>query len=358
MMTMHVLSAGDGYAYYTSETTTGDVARDSGRELGDYYTADGNPPGVWAGSGLDALGVTGIVSEEQMKALFGEGLHPDADRIIREAQVNGKTAEQAQDAARLGRGYYSYEQGATGLRAAIDEGYARFARTEHRDPDAEERRAIRVREGAQAFREAKGRPPADNEELGRYITAASRPTQQAVAGFDLVFSPAKSVSTLWGLGDNDTRRVIEDAHEQAIQNTVKYLEDEAIATRAGRNGVAQIDVEGGLIATRFRHYDSRTGDPQLHDHLVVANKVKGSDGKWRTIDSKLLHRQGVAASEFYNQRVMDRVTEGLGVTTELREVTRGKRPVVEIAGIDDRLTKGFSTRSAGIKDAMKKLEQD
>jgi hypothetical protein len=103
---------------------------------------------------------------------------------------------------------------------------------------------IHVREGARAFREAKGRQPADKEELGRFITAASRPTQQAVAGFDLVFSPARSVSTLWGLGDNDTRQVIERAHEAAIEDTVKYLETEAIATRAGRNGVAQIDVEG------------------------------------------------------------------------------------------------------------------
>jgi len=357
-MTMHILSAGDGYAYYTSETATGDAKRDPDRELGDYYTADGNPPGAWVGSGLAALGVEGAVSEEQMKALFGEGLHPDAERIIAEAQDAGKTAEEAQDAARLGRGYYSYSQGTTGLRAAIDEGYARFERTEHREPNADERRAIRVREGAQAFREAKGRPPGDKEELGRFITAASRPTQQAVAGFDLVFSPAKSVSTLWGLGDNDTRQAIERAHEAAIEDTVKYLEQEAIATRAGRNGVAQIEVEGGIIATRFRHYDSRAGDPQLHDHLVVANKVKGADGKWRTIDSKLLHRQGVAASEFYNARVMDRVTDALGVTTELREVTPGKRPVVEIAGIDDRLTSGFSSRSADIKKAVKQLERD
>ena len=45
-MTMHILSAGDGYAYYTSEIATGDVPREAGRELGDYYTAEGNPPGV------------------------------------------------------------------------------------------------------------------------------------------------------------------------------------------------------------------------------------------------------------------------------------------------------------------------
>jgi conjugative relaxase-like TrwC/TraI family protein len=357
-MTVHILSAGDGYAYYTSETATADVQREAGRELGDYYTADGNPPGVWVGSGITALGVSGTVTEAQMKAFYGEGLHPDADALIAAAQAAGKSPGEAIAAAKLGRGYYAYNQNTTDLREKISTGYSDFTRINHREPNAEERRTIRVREGAQAFREAKGRPPADKEELGRYITAASRPTQQAVAGFDLVFSPAKSISTLWALADNETRKVIEEAHEAAIEDTIGYLEREAIATRAGTNGVAQIDVEGGLIATRFRHYDSRTGDPQLHDHLVVANKVKGSDGKWRTIDSKLLHRQGVAASEYYNQQVMDRVTDRLNLTTELREVTPGKRPVVEIAGVDTRLTRGFSSRSAGIKDAVKKLEKD
>jgi conjugative relaxase-like TrwC/TraI family protein len=357
-MTVHILSAGDGYAYYTNETATADVQREAGRELGDYYTADGNPPGVWVGSGITALGVSGTVSEAQMKALYGEGLHPDADALIADAQANGKSAEDAIRAAKLGRSYYAYTQNSTNLREKVATGYGDFTRMNHREPDQEERRKIRTRVGAQAFREAKGRPPADKEELGRYITAASRPTQQAVAGFDLVFSPAKSISTLWGLGDNDTRKLIEEAHEAAITETIGYLEREAIATRAGTNGVAQIDVEGGLIATRFRHYDSRTGDPQLHDHLVVANKVKGSDGKWRTIDSKLLHRQGVAASEYYNQQVMDRVTDALQVTTELREVTAGKRTVVEIAGIDERLTQQFSSRSTGIKTAVKKLEKE
>ena len=355
-MTVHILSAGDGYAYYTSETVTGDVKREAGRELGDYYTADGNPPGVWVGSGIAALGVDGTVTEQQMKALFGEGRHPNADQMTIDAQAAGKSADEAMALTKLGRGYYSYEQGTTDLREKINTGYSDFERVNHCEPNADERRTIRVREGAQAFRQAKGRQPADKEELGRFITAASRPTQQAVAGFDLVFSPAKSVSTLWGLGDNETRKTIEAAHEAAIADTIGYLEREAIATRAGTNGVAQIDVDGGLIATRFRHYDSRNGDPQLHDHLVVANKVKGVDGKWRTIDSKLLHRQGVAASEFYNSRVMDRITEALEVTTELREVSAGKRPVLEIAGIDERLTSGFSSRSESIKEAVAKLE--
>ncbi|TFC87134.1 MobF family relaxase [Cryobacterium sp. TMT3-29-2] len=357
-MTMHILSAGDGYVYYTKEVATGDAKRESGRELGDYYTEDGNPPGVWVGGGLAALGVSGVVTEEQMKALYGEGLHPDAERIIADAQAQGKTVGEATKAAKLGRSYYGYSTDGTDLSAKIAAGYTDFTQANGREPNVADRRAIRTREGDLAFRDAKGRPPADKDELGRFITAATRPTQQAVAGFDLVFSPTKSVSVLWGLGDEDTRKTIEDAQAVAILDTVSYLEREAIATRAGTNGVAQIDVEGGLIATRFRHYDSRNGDPQLHDHLVVANKVKGVDGKWRTIDSKLLHRQGVAASEFYNQRVMDEVTTRLGLSTELREVTPGKRPVVEIAGVDERLTGVFSTRSADIKKVVGQLEKD
>ncbi|TFC94499.1 MULTISPECIES: MobF family relaxase [Cryobacterium] len=357
-MTMHILSAGDGYVYYTNEVATGDAKRESGRELGDYYTEDGNPQGVWVGGGLAALGVSGVVTEEQMKALYGEGLHPGAERIIADAQAQGKTVGEATKAAKLGRSYYGYSTDGTDLSAKIAAGYTDFTKLNGREPNVADRRAIRAREGDLAFRDAKGRPPADKEELGRFITAATRPTQQAVAGFDLVFSPAKSVSVLWGLGDEDTRKTIEDAQAVAILDTVSYLEREAIATRAGTNGVAQIDVEGGLVATRFRHYDSRNGDPQLHDHLVVANKVEGVDGKWRTIDSKLLHRQGVAASEFYNQRVMDEVTTRLGLATELREVTPGKRPVVEIAGIDERLTGVFSTRSADIKKVVGQLEKD
>ena len=356
-MTVHILSAGDGYAYYTSETATGDVKREPGRELGDYYTADGNPPGVWVGSGRDGLGVAGTVSEQQMKALYGEGLHPNAERIMADARAAGKSVAEAAELARLGRPYYSYSPAGTDLSAGIEAGYARFEGTHRREPNVVERRSIRTEEGARAFLVAKGREPADAVELGRYITAATRPAPQAVAGFDLVFSPAKSVSTLWALGDNETRVAIERAHEEAIADTVGYLEREAVATRAGRNGVAQIDVVGGIIATRFRHYDSRAGDPQLHDHLVVANKVLGADGKWRTLDSKLLHRQGVAASEYYNTQVMDRVADALGVRTELREVTAGKRAVVEIAGVDGRLLAGFSTRSADIRKTLSQLER-
>jgi hypothetical protein len=71
--------------------------------LADYYTVAGNPPGRWAGTGIEAMGVEGQVSEAQMKALFGERLHPDADARIQAALSGGVDRQAAVAAVRLGR---------------------------------------------------------------------------------------------------------------------------------------------------------------------------------------------------------------------------------------------------------------
>ena len=358
MMTLHKLSAGDGYTYYTKEVASADELRRGDRKLGDYYTAEGNPPGQWVGNGIDALGVSGEVTEDQMKALYGMGLHPDYEQILKQGIADGLKPAQAKNAAKLGRAYYRYDQAPPELVRKVEISYDDFQRINHRPASADERRVIRAKVGAISFREAKGRTARDSEELGKYITAATKAPQQAVAGYDMVFSPPKSVSTLWSLADKGWRQIIERAHEKAIQDALGYLEREALATRAGVNGVAQIDVEGGLVATKFRHYDSRNGDPQLHDHVVVANKVKGVDGTWRTIDGSLLYKMNVASSEFYNQRVMGYLKADLGIEIIGREVTPGKRPVMEIAGVDPRLTRLQSSRSVDIKNTLSQLTED
>jgi hypothetical protein len=49
------------------------------------------------------MGIDGQVSEAQMKALFGEGLHRDAEARIRAVMANGKSIEEAEASVRLGR---------------------------------------------------------------------------------------------------------------------------------------------------------------------------------------------------------------------------------------------------------------
>ena len=50
--------------------------------------------------------MNGEVSEAQMKALFGEGMHPDADTLVAERVAAGDTPTDAIAAARLGSPYY------------------------------------------------------------------------------------------------------------------------------------------------------------------------------------------------------------------------------------------------------------
>src|SRR5690625_7368602 len=83
-MSLRAVHAGTGYQYLLRSVATHD-ADPEGKSLSDYYAAEGTPPGVWIGSGLAGFNsvtatVGATVTEEQMAALYGEGLHPDADR--------------------------------------------------------------------------------------------------------------------------------------------------------------------------------------------------------------------------------------------------------------------------------------
>ena len=109
-MTCHVLHAGDGYTYLTNQVAAGDVQRSAHDRLVDYYTRAGNPPGVWVGSGVAELGMSGEVGEEHMLALFGEGLHPDANALITARIAAGMPYRGAVESTRLGRRFYQYSQ--------------------------------------------------------------------------------------------------------------------------------------------------------------------------------------------------------------------------------------------------------
>ncbi|WP_168796565.1 MobF family relaxase [Arthrobacter echini] len=358
-MTVHKLSAGDGYAYYTSEVASADELRAGDRELGDYYTVEGMPPGQWVGHSEQLLSVSGEVSEAQMKALFGEGLHPEAASIL---AAGGTTAQ-----IKLGQKYHQYGAANTEMTRRIDEEVARFRRTSGpawSGPENAEKvlptevmHEIRFRVGGELFRESHGRNARSNEELARYVTAQTTPSKQTVAGYDLVFSPAKSVSLLCALGGDEARKAIETAHNEAIAETITFLEKNATYTRRGKNGVRQIDVDGGLVATQFRHYDSRAGDPQLHDHVVIANKVRGVDGKWSSLDGRTLYKMNVAASETYNAKVIEKVCASLGVSTVARTAGGGE-PIYEVAGIDLDTIHRASSRRSDIAGTIGRLEAE
>jgi conjugative relaxase-like TrwC/TraI family protein len=348
-MTVHVLHAGDGYTYLTRQVASGDHQRRRGEALTDYYTAAGNPPGRWVGTGLAAMGVDGAVREDQMKALFGEGLHPDAEALIQEALGRGVDRQDAVAAVRLGRRFPSIDQSHEVWRDRLNAAYAEFETAHGYRPErGPERDLVRWNVAHQLFLESHQREPRDDAELKTFFTQVAKPPRQPVAGVDLVFTPVKSVSILWALGDNQVRRDVELAHEAAWRRAFSYVEIHAARTRTGAAGVAQIDTHG-LVAAAFDHPDSRTGDPNLHTHVAVSAKVQGVDGKWRSLDMRVLHAMAVSASETYNTAIEDELRTRLGVEFVERPGGRKRRPVREIKGLPDALLKAFSSRRAEIE---------
>src|SRR5206468_3832987 len=116
----------------------------------------------------------------------------------------------------------------------------------------------RVRERTAALEAETGRP-ATAEETARITSAESRRAAGAVAGFDLVFTPVKSLALLWALDPGaGVREAIRLAHEQAMTETLAFLQTHAAHTRTGADGLAQTDTTG-LVAVAFTHYDSRAG---------------------------------------------------------------------------------------------------
>ena len=85
-------------------------------------------------------------------------------------------------------------------------------------------------------------------------------TRQAVAGYDLTFSPVKSVSALWATSDVGVQEQIVAAHHEAVNEVLALLEEQAVFTRTGEDGVAQVDTRG-VIATAFDHWDTQKWRP-------------------------------------------------------------------------------------------------
>lgn len=368
-MSLHKLTAGSGYDYLTRQVAAMDATDKGHTGLASYYTEKGETPGVWVGSGLEGiegLDAGDVVTADHMQSLFGSGHHPLATQRTKELdlrigrdEAERPTEADYKTAVRLGTPYKVYDNDISPFRIAVAKRFSEWNEAAGHPGDypvpAAERARIRTEVGREFFRAEHGREPADARELAATIAKHSRPKTNAVAGYDLTFSPVKSVSVLWAISDPKTAAIIERAHQAAIKDALDFIESKALFTRRGTNGVRQVNVRG-LVATAFTHRDSRAGDPDLHTHVAVANKVQTLDGKWLAIDGRPLHKAVVSASETYNTALEGHLVDALGVRFEERpnEDAR-KRPVREIVGVDPDLNRRFSKRRINVEDRRKVL---
>ena len=319
MSTNVTLHAGHDVAYFTRGQGRGGCAGAMS-----YYNAAGEPPGEWAGKGAAALGLSGVVDPDVIERLYQENTGPGGELLVKRRPS----------------------------KAASDREAAALA----------------------AYRSA--HPYASATELAEVRAAERGKDPHQVPYFDLTVSAVKSVSVLHASyrvaarqardrGDQDQAAVldaradeIEAALMDSARGTVAWLEQHATYTRTGHHSARTGEWRDGdgLVASLFLHHLSRDGDPQLHVHVAIWNRVQradGADAKWRTLDSRSLHNQRLAVAP-----VADRILETKLSALGYAMVPRADGNGAEIGGVSQDVMDLFSSRAVAVTGELDRLARE
>mgnify|MGYP001346156277 CR=1 FL=1 len=178
---------------------------------------------------------------------------------------------------------------------------------------------------------------------GEVLVGTARRAGGNVA-FDLTFAAPKSVSVLKAVGDEAVRSAVLGAHGAGVAAGLDYLERHACFVCRGRNGVTALPAEG-FVGAVYVHPMARSGDPHLHAHLVIANRVKGPDGRWSAPDMRPVHAEAKTAGTIADAVMRQELSRSLGV--EWGPVTNR---IAELVAVPTEVREHFSTRHAEIMD--------
>jgi len=237
----------------------------------------------------------------------------------------------------------------------------------------------------QHYAELTGKEPnATPERLEELEIEARRKHRTPVNFFDYTFSVDKSTSLLHAAlesaalqaektgntQDADRYRTLVELTENAImdanQAALEYMQDEAGYSRAGHHGALPKDADGRPIADHptgkfvdahrwiigsFFQRTNRNGDPQLHVHNPLLNRVECGDGTWRTLDSRALYRIRAAASAIGGRVLDERMSQVMDVVYEQRPDLRGR----ELRGFPGKVLDLYSSRRAVVTKGVAEL---
>lgn len=191
-----------------------------------------------------------------------------------------------------------------------------------------------------------GRWMVDRAEVARFV--ADREVPQVVMAYDITFSAPKSLSILWATGDAEVKGLCEEAFEAGVARGVRYLEEHAIAVGRGA-GQKQAS---GMVAASYRHTTNRELEPQLHEHVVIANMAKGPDGMTRAVDSKGLFSHATTAG-YLAEAEMQAVCNRRGIAW-----TPTHRGIANVEGVSPEAIRAMSTRREQILSLTSEMGTD
>ena len=173
------------------------------------------------------------------------------------------------------------------------------------------------------------------------------PGDEHRTGYDVTLSPNKYYSACWAGADSVMRAKLDQLHRDAVDRTIRYLEELAI-TRVGTGGIDRQKVKG-LVCAKFEHCASRELDPQRHTHVVVMNVCERQDGTWGTIESKPFFEHMKDAGALYRSELAAGLRQ-LGF-----DVRRDSKDNFTLGGLTEKQMNELSTRRAQILAHLEKM---
>jgi conjugative relaxase-like TrwC/TraI family protein len=176
-------------------------------------------------------------------------------------------------------------------------------------------------------------------------------------GIDITFSPPKSVSAVWALGDEGQRADMEAAHAQAVTEAMGHLTETVPTVRRRLSGQTVEEPAVDLIAAEYRHTTARgvmagdPPDPQLHSHVVITSAVR-EDGRIVAVASRPIFRSAREVGAYYRSALAHQLTErGYAIDQGTGKHSR----YFEIAGVPQGLSEAFSARSREVARAAERF---
>jgi conjugative relaxase-like TrwC/TraI family protein len=184
-------------------------------------------------------------------------------------------------------------------------------------------------------------------------TTGERLVRTRRPGMELVIAAHKSVAELGVIGRAEDMHKIMDAERDA---TLAYLDalTRDVGGRRGRAGA--LSPTSGLIYASTRHATSRAGDPNPHDHVLIANLLRMGDdaGGWKAATTALW-REHLHAATMVGRVAAAREAVRLGYGIEPDDGPSGRLRHWGIAGVAAEAMAVHSKRAAEIEAEMDRL---
>jgi conjugative relaxase-like TrwC/TraI family protein len=173
-----------------------------------------------------------------------------------------------------------------------------------------------------------------------------------VLGYDFTFSVPKSLSVLYATCSPSDRLEIERSMAEAAKQVAWYIDGELIGTRSGKGGLIKEKAEGVFAA--FHHSTSRSLDPQLHTHLIIANSALKKDRSWGAVDgSRFLNKDTKHILQTLASVHANELRHQLEKRLNLITVSNRNDQTFHIEGIPIEIQLEMSKRSKTIAESVK-----